>query len=426
VLAVPQNKGATSIIDATGRLNIWEGSVRSSKTVDANIAWLNFVATCPPGPLLMTGKTRDTVHRNILDPMSEWLPEEDFDPHQNEIEIFGRPVYIVGANDEKAVKKIQGLTLIGAYADEIATLPESYFKMLLSRLSLSGAKFFGTTNPDSPYHWLKVEYLDKLKPPHLNQFHFILEDNPHLPPEYVAALKEEYVGLWYRRYILGEWCLAEGSVYDMWDEKTHVIKDLPPSFDWYYTAIDYGTANAPAFLYNGVTVDKITGDKVTCIKEYYHDGHTSKQKTDMDLYYDLHAFLRGIPNRWIILDPSALSLKTQLRKNERCRDCGGAGCPTCDNKGTLSAFDGIKDADNDVLNGIRTLSSFLQNGRYRVHESCKNHRREFGGYRWNPKAQLEGEDVPKKVDDHTMDTARYGVHTLFKKPGQPRVLKRFI
>lgn len=402
MLAIPQNKGATSIIDATGRLNIWEGSVRSSKTVNANIAWLNFVATCPEGPLLMTGKTRDTVHRNILDPMSEWLPEEDFDPHQNEIEIFGRTVYIVGANDEKAVKKIQGLTLIGAYGDELATLPESYFKMLLSRLSLPGAKFFGTTNPDSPYHWLKVEYLDKLKPPHLNQFHFILEDNPHLPPEYVAALKEEYVGLWYRRYILGEWCMAEGAVYDMWDEKAHII-DKPPEglADSYMVGIDYGTNNPCAFLKIGVR-----GDSVTVEQEYYYDSvEKGKQLTDQQYSLKLKEFVGNFQPRSIIIDPSAASFKVQLRND---------------------GFHNLRDADNSVIDGIRLVSSMLQAGKLKVCKCCPNLIKEFSSYVWDAKKQEKGLDEPVKKFDHALDALRYALQTTMSKPAQPRVLRRFI
>lgn len=397
MLAVPQNKGAMSIIDATGRLNIWEGSVRSSKTVDANIAWLNFVATGPPGPLLMTGKTRDTVHRNILDPMSEWLPEEDFDPHQNEIEIFGRPVYIVGANDEKAVKKIQGLTLIGAYADEIATLPESYFKMLLSRLSLPGARFFGTTNPDSPYHWLKVEYLDKLKSPHLNQFHFILEDNPHLPPEYVAALKEEYVGLWYRRYILGEWCLAEGSVYDMWDEEKHVIDKAPvPHADSYIIGIDYGTNNPCVFLMVGVRDDVATVEK-----EYYYDSTAKgRQLTDAQYSAALQEFIGKTEVDAVVIDPSAASFKVQVSN------------------------DGITttDADNSVIDGIRFVSSMLQAGRLKISEQCPNLIKEFSSYVWDSKKQDKGEDAPMKQNDHALDALRYALYTYLPHQGHESIL----
>lgn len=402
VLGVPDGKSAVSITEACGRLNIWEGSVRSSKTVSANIAWLLFVASCQEGPLLMTGKTRDTVHRNIIDPISEWMPEEDFKPHLNNVEIFGRNVYIIGANDEKAIKKIQGLTLIGAYGDEIATWPESYFRMLLSRLSLPGAQFFGTTNPDSPHHWLKTDFIDKLKPPHMRKWHFVLEDNPYLPKDYVKALMEEYTGLWYRRYILGEWCLAEGAVYDMWDDKRHVVPGHPdPKGNHeYVVSIDYGTANPTAFL-----LMDIAGGTVVVEKEYYHAGGQEgvRQKTDAEYVTDLKEFMKGTDARYVILDPSALSFKVA------CRNAGIK----------------VRDADNTVLDGIRLVSSLLTNDKLKVCAACPNLIKEFSGYLWDAKAQEKGEDKPMKKNDHALDALRYGVQTTMSRPAQPAVLRRF-
>ncbi|MFA5269884.1 MAG: PBSX family phage terminase large subunit [Methanoregula sp.] len=425
-------KALQSYCEADARLNIWEGSVSSSKTVTTFFAWVDFVINGPPGELVMIGKTERTLKRNVIDPLITMYGARNISTvgmGKGEIHIFGRRVYLVGANDERSEQKIRGASFVGAYCDEITLYPESFWIMLLSRLRSPGARLYGTTNPDGPFHWLKVNYLDKGLA-HLKKWHFTLDDNPYLDPEYVKALKQEYTGIWYKRFILGLWCIAQGAVYDMWDEARHVIKELPAEgFDWFYTVIDYGTANPCAFLYNGVK-----DGKVTCIKEWYYDGRNSqRQKTDMDIYYDLHAFLRGIQNRYTILDPSALSLKTQLRKEEVCRECRGTGkingdkCEACGGKGKLAAFTNLKDCDNSVLDGIRTLSSFLQNGRYQVHESCKNHRMEFGAYTWNPKAQARGEDEPMKVNDHTMDGARYGVQTLFgKAAGKVRATGRTI
>jgi PBSX family phage terminase large subunit len=403
VLEVPDLKSAISITDATARLNIWEGSVRSSKSVSADIAWLIFVATCPPGPLLITGKTRDTVHRNIIDPIAEWMPEEDFKPHQNNVEIFGRNVYIVGANDEKAIKKIQGLTLVGALGDEIATWPESYFKMLLSRLSLEGARFLGTTNPDGPFHWLKVDYLDALKPPHLHQWHFTLEDNPYLPKSFVKSLEAEYKPgtLWHKRYILGLWCAAEGAVYDMWDDKKQVVDTFEPA-DSHSIAIDYGTNNPCVFLLIGTTKDKIVVEK----EYYYNSIEKGHQKTDGEYSKDLKEFIGNIPIKVMILDPSAASFKAQLRRD----------FPNIP----------IRDADNSVLDGIRLVSSLLQSERLKVHKSCTNLIKEFSSYIWDVKSQTKGEDVPVKKFDHALDALRYHCMTLMSKAGSPRVLRRFI
>ena len=139
-------------------------------------------------------------------------------------EKFGRRVF--DTNDERAEQKIRGASFVGAYCDEITLYPESFWIMLLSRLRSPGARLYGTTNPDGPFHWLKVNYLDKGLA-HLKKWDFTLDDNPYLDPEYVKALKQEYTGLWYKRFIEGLWCIAQGAVYDMWDESKHVINELP-------------------------------------------------------------------------------------------------------------------------------------------------------------------------------------------------------
>ena len=397
-LEVPEKKSAISITEAVARLNIWEGSVRSSKSVSADIAWLIFVATCGPGPLLMVGKTRDTVQRNVIAPISEWMLEEDFKVQQNEVRIFGRKVYVIGANDEKAIKKIQGITLKGAYGDEVATWPESAFKMLLSRLSLPGAQFFGTTNPDNPYHWLKVDVLDALKPPHLHQWHFELEDNPYLPPEFVESLKQEYKPgtLWYKRYILGLWVAAEGAVYDMWNPDTHVVDnpvDILPRH--WYVGIDYGTTNPTCFL-----MIAIEGGKAYCAREYYWDSvKKNKQKTDSEYADALKEWIGDTKIQMVILDPSAASFKVELQK-----------------RGYV-----VKDADNSVLDGIRTTARLLTAGNLHVHRSCENLIKEFSSYVWDERSQISGEDRPLKANDHACDALRYACQTMMGK-GEARVL----
>ena len=166
---------------------------------------------------------------------------------------MGREVYVVGANDERAeAKRIRGATFAGALVDEATIVPESFFRMLLSRLSVDGAKLFATTNPDSPYHWLKTQFIDREAELDLKVFKFNLEDNPSLSQNYIKALKSEYQGLWYRRFINGEWVLAEGSVYDFFDQKIHCRRE-PPSYAKYYVAgVDYGTANPFAAVLSGL------------------------------------------------------------------------------------------------------------------------------------------------------------------------------
>lgn len=394
-------KALRSIYESQARLNIWEGSVRSGKTVSSIVRWLDYIHSGPPGDLLMVGKTERTLKRNILDPLEEIVGGKHFEYNRGlgEVYIYGRRIYVAGANDERAEGKIRGMTLAGAYGDELTLWPESFFKMLLSRLSVAGAKFFGTTNPDSPYHWLKAEYLDK-EGLDLKSWHFTLEDNPNLDPAYVAALKREYTGLWYKRFILGLWVLAEGAIYDMWDEDVHVIDDddLPSRFDRYYVGVDYGTGNPTVFLLFG-----LADDTLYQLNEYYYDSRAKgRQKTDAEYSADFRAWLpSNIKPRSIEIDPSAASFIAQLKKD---------GVP------------GVRRADNNVLDGIRRVAARLSGGKLFVHKRCENTIREYMAYVWDSKKQAKGEDAPLKENDHCMDSTRYVVNRLDGKQSSPGIV----
>ncbi|RKL63029.1 PBSX family phage terminase large subunit [Thermoanaerobacteraceae bacterium SP2] len=379
-------KQLDSILQSTARLNIWEGSVRSGKTIASIVRWLEYIKTGPPGDLLMVGKTERTLKRNILDVIESIVGTKNFKYNRGlgEVYIFGRKVYIAGANDERAEGKIRGMTLAGAYGDELTLWPESFFKMLLSRLSVPGAKLFGTTNPDSPYHWLKIEYIDN-EELNIKVFHFELDDNPNLDPQYVELLKKEYTGLWYKRFILGLWVLAEGIVYDMFDESKHVITEIPEC-ERYWVAIDYGTNNPTVFLLQGQK-----GNAYYTLKEYHYDSSkVGRQKTDAEYSKDLKEFIGDKHITNIVVDPSAASFIAQLRKD---------------------GFFNVRKANNEVLDGIRYVSTLLSNKKYFIHESCKNLIKEKASYVWDPKAQQKGEDKPLKQNDHCSDAERYGLFT---------------
>jgi len=399
----PQGKQLYSIENSTKRLNIWHGAVRSSKTVGANFRWLQFIGHVNrhkiPGDLLMWGKTERTLKRNILDPFKEFLPKGAFHLNRGEGELFiwGRKIHIVGANDERAESKIRGATYLGAYGDELTLTPESFFKMLLSRLSLPGATLFGTTNPDGPYHYLKQDYLDR-EELNLAQFQFLLEDNPHLPPGYVEELKKEYTGLWYKRFILGLWVMAAGAIYDMWtddnvwklDEKLLArTKTTKPTF---IADVDYGTSNPCTFSIKRLWKE---GDKqrIHVVREYWYDSQEAgKQKTDQAYLDDLAEFVEGYPGRMpIYVDPSAASFIVA---------------------GKERGFR-MLEADNAVLDGIRFVSSLLATQQLTFDPSCVHSVRNYQSYVWDEKAQRRGLDEPVKQHDHACDRDRYGIYTHF-------------
>jgi PBSX family phage terminase large subunit len=368
------------------RINIRWGSVRSGKTFIQNLNWISYCKNGPVGNLVICGKTERTIKRNIIEPVKEILDKEAY-TKQGEFWIGNRKCDIVGANDERAEEKIRGATLAGAYCDEISLYPQSFFDMLDTRLSIPGAKLFGTTNPDSPHHWLKKNYLDN---PNKSIYHakFELNDNAdNLDPIYLQDLKSKCSGLFYRRYILGEWVLAEGVVYDMFGKDCIVTET--PQCNHTIIGIDYGIANPTCF----VKIQFDDNEKVYVTDEYYYDyKKNNKQKTDTELADDLIHFI-GNDKVTVYVDPSALSFIVELKKR-RLR---------------------VKNADNNVLNGIAFISQYFHNKHLYIKKQCDILIKQLGIYSWDQKAQIQGIDKPLKIEDHACDAMRYAIYSHFQK-----------
>ena len=212
------------------RLNLLEGSVRSGKTYISLAVWALWVASRPAeGRYLMAGRTLAALERNVLEPLMGMVGPEHFaySLASKKGKLFERKIFLEGGGDARSQEKIRGLTLAGAYCDEVTLLDRNFFAMLLSRLSQPGAKLLATTNPDSPRHWLMEDYLSREQELDLLRMTFRLEDNPALDSQYVRELKREYTGVFYRRYILGEWVAAQGAVYRSFaDDPQRWLTDL--------------------------------------------------------------------------------------------------------------------------------------------------------------------------------------------------------
>ena len=216
------------------RINLLTGSVRSGKTYVSLLKWAVFVGTMPEtSEFLMTGKTLTSLKRNCLGLLQDLVGSDNFtySISQKSARLFGRTIWLEGANDDRAESKIRGMTLAGAYVDELTQIPEDFYKMLLSRLSVKGAKLYATTNPDAPSHWVKVDIIDNEK---IDKkiWSFTLDDNEILKrenEEYFENLKKEYQsmgGVFYERFILGLWVLAEGLIYKQFANNTEMfLKD---------------------------------------------------------------------------------------------------------------------------------------------------------------------------------------------------------
>jgi PBSX family phage terminase large subunit len=402
-------KQATSIAEATARINIWSGAVRSGKTIASLLRWLMYIATAPRGgSLVVVGKTNDTVSRNIFEPLmdpaltgpvSRRIFYNRGAPTAN---VLGRRIEIISANDIRAESRLRGMTCAGAYVDEATLIPETFWDQLLARCSVPGSMIFATTNPDSPSHWLRKRFILRQGELDLKFWHFVLDDNPSLDPAYVNNLKSEYSGLWYRRYILGEWCMAEGMIFDSFDPDRHVVSHLPLMERWISLGVDYGTVNPFAAILVGVsTPDADQQRRVYLAGEWRYNSRTERrQLTDAEYSARLGKWLdtfpgsygpgtRGVRPEWIVVDPSAASFITQLHHDGMLPTMG----------------------DNSVLDGIRTVANLLAADHLRIHRSCEGWLSEVGSYSWDDKKAAIGDDVPIKIDDHSMDAARYGLHT---------------
>lgn len=392
-------KQGASIVHATARVNVWDGSVRSGKTIASLLAWVAFVAQAPEGgELVMVGRTRDSIARNVFAPLADpalFGPIArliTYTPGAPTAVVLGRKVWVLGASDARAENVLRGLTVAGAYVDEATLVAEAFWTQLLGRMSVPGARLFATTNPDGPSHWFKRQVIDRWRELGYRRFRFRLDDNAWLTannPTYVAQLKREYTGLWYRRFIDGEWVQAEGAVYDMWDPARHVVPHaaIPQLERVIALGIDHGTTNPTRGLIAGVAERALW-----VVDEWAPETGLTDAVQSAALRGWLAAREPAEWQRpeWIYVDPAAASFKMQLFHDGATN---------------------VVNAHNDVLAGIRTVGSLLATGRLKISERCTRLIDQLPGYAWDPKATAKGEDKPLKVNDHEVDALRYAIHS---------------
>ena len=377
------DKQAISYALATHRFNIWVGAVRSGKTYSSIRAFIDFLKKGPPGDAMIIGVNRGAIQRNVLTLLFSLLGFPCISEKSNKATLYGRNVYIVGAPDVSAVSTIQGSTLAMAYVDEATCIPESFWKMLETRLSVPGARLFATCNPQAPAHWLKKQYIDRVDIHDLIYWNFHLDDNPVLDKAYKDAVRASFTGVWHKRFILGEWCQASGAVYPTFDHD-NIYTHPFPSPTYYIVGIDYGTTNATAAVLCAITPNKWPQCRVEA--EYYYDSaKEGRPKEDAELVRDIKDFVGYKNVSAIYIDPAAASLKIALRN---------ADLP-------------VLDANNDVLLGIKTVSKFISGKNIVVQKGCKTLIEHIQSYAWCPKHAERGEDAPIKKDDHICDALRY-------------------
>lgn len=379
------------LMNCNHRWNVKIGATGSGKSfVDYSVVIpKRLLAAKGEGLLVLLGNTKGTLERNILDPMREiWTPDLVGNiSSDNTVKLFGKKVYALGADNKKHMARIQGATFEYVYGDEITTWNEEVFQMLKSRLRCKHSHFDGTCNPDSPLHWFK-KFLDSKAD--IYQQKYVIDDGV-LPADVVANIKTEYAGtVYYDRYVLGNWAIANGLVYPFFADDqgrylyTGRIEGLTGTF---YVSIDYGTHN-PCSM--GLWC--VGNNRAIRIKESYYDSRKMlKQRTDEEHYTELERLTTGRYIQYVIVDPSAASFIETIRRHGKFQ---------------------VLAADNNVLNGIRTTAALMNAGKLLIHESCKDAIKEFQSYCWDDEAQ---EDKVVKENDHAMDDIRYFANTILAR-----------
>ena len=343
------------------------------------------------------GKTIEALRRNVtsnIPQLLEGLYMVNERRSENKIVISKgdtiNTYYLFGGKDESSAKLVQGITLAGVYFDEVALMPRSFVEQAMGRCSVDGSKFWFNCNPESPVHWFYTEWIKQTEKRNILYLHFTMKDNYSLSDKIRQRYETMYSGVFYRRYILGQWVKAEGLVYPMFDHDKHVVHgDFPPKLRHsYYVSIDYGTVNPfAAGLFDYDPAKQIA----VMIKELYYRGG-SENRVDNEAYYRMLEGLIGeYPIEYIIIDPSAASMIETIQK--------------------YGKYISVR-ADNDVINGIQDVTKFLNAGVLKFHDSCESTFEEFESYVWDDESP---EDKVIKENDHAMDLIRYFARTALRK-----------
>jgi PBSX family phage terminase large subunit len=386
------------ILEANAKWNFAHGSVRSGKTNGTAFKFMLDVEKCPDDNIWMAGKSATTIYDNVINLIETspqfriWQPFIKWDAGKRILYYKDKKIKTVGIKDKGAIGYLQGKTMSLFYGDEMTLYPPEVIMMIDSRLSCPWSRGYGSMNPTYPQHIIK-QWIDAGLRGDKNYYslHFNLNDNPYVDKDYKDRISKS-TGIFYRRNYLGEWCLAEGAIFDFFDRGLFVKKRPPRCAEYYIAGIDVGTSNAFVCLVIGVSTGRYDqqGHCMWVEKEYFWDSRKQgKAKTNLEYANDVEDFLAPYGVKQVYIDPSAAAMKEELRRKHIA----------------------VIDAKNDVYNGITKMASEMQDGNLFILSCCENTIREIESYVWDPKASERGEDEPLKQDDHCMDALRYAIYT---------------
>lgn len=383
------------------RWNIKVGATGSGKSwIDYAVVIAKRIMACRgEGAIVLMGNTRGTLCRNIIDPMREIWGEALVGNLRADstIMLFGKRAHVLGADNKKHVARIQGMTIEYAYGDEMTTWVQDVFEMLKSRLRCEHSHFDGTCNPDTPHHYIKT-FLDSDADIYCQTS--TIDDNPFLPPEFVAELKKEYAGtVYYQRFILGLWAAAEGTIYRLFaDDPDRYTIDAAPPIQFAIIGVDFGgNGSATAFICNGITPGF---REVVTLDEHYHKGVQSPQELERD-FID---FVRRCQSKYRVYAAYCDSAEQTLIE--------GLRWAAVREHLPIEVVNAIKGPINDR---IRFYSALMGADRYKIMRHCKHLKEAFQTAVWSDKDKTKDirlDDGSRNID--SLDALEYSTEAIMQ------------
>lgn len=386
------------IDNSTKHWNLAHGAVSTGKTVCTLFRFMQAVHKCPDSQIFMVGHSSDTIYQNAVRILMESEELAMFRPFctwmsgKRQLKFMDKTIQTLGAKDEGAIGKFQGLTASLMYCDEMTLYPDSIIDMIDTRLRKPHSMGFAAMNPSHPNHKCK-QWIDKSTngDPNYYALHFVLDDNPYINEDYKERVRNSASGLFYKRNVLGLWVMAEGAIFDSFDKKIHVVKRPPVAAEYWVAGVDYGSSNPCACVLVGVSTGRYTqtGVQMWVEKEYYWEHKKRRPKLNSELADDIMNFLEPYGVKQLYMDPSAESFQQEMQR-----------------RGIH-----VVHANNDVTNGIQKMCDDVMTGRCVILEDCPNLIREIEGYVWDPREAKRGYDEPMKENDHAIDALRYVLYS---------------
>lgn len=348
---------------------IADGAIRSGKTIACIIGFLTWSQEMFSGEsFILAGKTMGALKKNVIRPMLQILEAWGW-PYayirsgtDARVEIGSNAYYLYGANTEAAQDALQGLTAAGAYLDEAALFPQSFIDQAIGRCSVTGAKIWMNCNPEGPHHYIREEFLLKLKEKRVYHLHFMMTDNLSLSPRVIERYKRAWLhgSVFYKRFILGLWVAADGLIYQQFADH---VQDYLVGLDWLkdnqimyaVIGVDFGgTKSAHSFTLTGFT----RGFKqVVVLDEYYR----KKRINPKQLQDDFIDFVRRARTKYKVYEAYCDSAEQTL--------IAGLESACIQEHVAIDIKNAIKGPINDR---IAFYNSLIAQGRWKIMKHCKH------------------------------------------------------